>query len=73
MVTAGDRLRIVEARHTVALQVVRVHVSPAPEMVRRSLHPIHPGLALVVVKAAFPLLSHLALTVITDHGERAQR
>src|SRR6185437_16053569 len=52
---------------------MRMHVRPTPEVLGYAFRPLHSGLALVVVEAAFPLLPHFALTVVTDHRERAQR
>src|ERR1700687_161344 len=66
-------LRIVKARHPVILEIVRMHVGPAPEVFGHALDPLHSGLALVVVEATFPLLPYFALTVIADHRERSQR
>ena len=52
----------------------RAHArASTPELIRATFDPLHSGLALVVIEAAFPLLPHLALAVIADHGERAQR
>src|SRR5216684_1190891 len=66
-------LRIVEARHTVTLEIVRMHVRPAPEVFGHPLDPLHSGLTFVVVETTFPLLPHFALTVVADHRERSQR
>src|ERR1700747_2189097 len=73
VVPARHGLRIVKAGHPVTLEIVRVHVRPAPEVFGHPFDPRHSRLTIVVVEATFPLLPYLALTVVADHRERSQR